>query len=86
MSSRDRKMKRAAGVLPLLAFGAFLGLTQGIKATEEGEEAGNYCKYAGQDYSVGACVTDGCWWWDGGQRCTKPYATSEPYWDGCGSC
>jgi hypothetical protein len=45
----------------------------------------NTCMYASQIYSPGACVDDGCWWWQSGQKCTHCFG-GVCEWSTCNGC
>lgn len=83
-TQRGVSRSAVAGALPLIAFGIFLSFSPAVHASEEGEEGRTCWSNDGQEYSIGACLSDRCWWWQGSQRCGQYY--NQIQWSECGGC
>ena len=78
-----RKLGTLAALLPLVAFGVFMGTSR----VQAGQMLLGYCYYDDLAYSPGACLDQDCcfWCWSDNQRCSLDYG-NRGYWAECGGC
>ena len=83
---RSRRRPSLTGILPLIAFAVFLGMSRATRAGELFEDGG-VCKDSdNKSYTIGSCIFEGCWWWQSAKRCGAYGEKGAIQWSACNVC